>query len=152
MEVKMYAELKQKKCIQCEEKKELIEFRKRFRGKNKNIYFESYCKNCERLNTKSWSQENKERRKEITLKKDLKRNFDLSLEDYYKMRKEHNNQCAVCKVSKSKSGRRLAVDHCHNTKLIRGLLCNECNTALGLLGENVERMYKLIEYISKFKK
>lgn len=41
----------------------------------------------------------------------------------------------------------MAIDHCHNSNKVRGLLCSNCNTALGLLNEDVERMKALIRYI-----
>jgi len=41
----------------------------------------------------------------------------------------------------------LAVDHCHDTNKVRGLLCKNCNTAIGLLKENLETMTKALEYV-----
>lgn len=132
-----------KVCKQCSVEKELVFFRYR---KPRNNY-ESYCKVCEAANSKKWAETNKERRREITLKKDLKRSFSLSLEDYYALVKKQHSKCAVCKAEKSLCGRRLAVDHCHRSKKVRGLLCNECNTALGLLKENEAIIDNLKAYL-----
>ena len=41
------------------------------------------------------------------------------------------------------------IDHCHNKEKIRGVLCNNCNTALGLVGDNVEILSKLIQYLEQ---
>lgn len=57
--------------------------------------------------------------------------------------------CAVCEVHKSNFKKDLAVDHNHRTGTVRGLLCPKCNTALGLLEENEERIFKLLDYIRK---
>jgi Recombination endonuclease VII len=41
------------------------------------------------------------------------------------------------------------VDHCHTTGKIRGLLCGNCNSALGLIKENIPSMENMIAYIKK---
>lgn len=46
----------------------------------------------------------------------------------------------------------LAVDHCHTTGLIRGLLCFNCNAALGLLKDNTDTIGKLLFYLQKERK
>jgi Recombination endonuclease VII len=40
------------------------------------------------------------------------------------------------------------IDHCHATGKVRGLLCNRCNTALGLVGDSAELLQKLMEYLN----
>jgi hypothetical protein len=41
------------------------------------------------------------------------------------------------------------IDHCHSTNKIRGVLCNNCNTALGLVGDNIGTLQSMVEYLSK---
>ena len=67
----------------------------------------------------------------------LGRNYGLSREEHQRLLDEQNGLCAVCKLP---SRRALCVDHCHATRQVRGLLCDKCNTALGLLGDDSERM------------
>ena len=43
---------------------------------------------------------------------------------------------------------RLAVDHCHDTGRVRGLLCSKCNTSIGSLGDPEESAQKVVEYLS----
>lgn len=50
-------------------------------------------------------------------------------------------KCEACGTHKN-----LVVDHCHETLKVRGTLCSNCNTALGLLNEDVNRMQLLIQY------
>ena len=45
--------------------------------------------------------------------------------------------------------KRLYVDHCHKTGKIRGLLCNSCNTALGLLKDDISLFKRSIDYLNK---
>jgi len=52
--------------------------------------------------------------------------------------------CAVCG-----SNKRLCIDHCHCTEKPRGLLCHKCNTALGLLDDNIQRILKLSQYLAQ---
>lgn len=47
----------------------------------------------------------------------------------------------------SLSKRSFCVDHNHNTGTVRGLLCHNCNSSLGLLKENVSILEKMIKYI-----
>lgn len=58
--------------------------------------------------------------------------------------------CAICGKPETKpNAKYLAVDHNHETGVIRGLLCNNCNRALGLLGDNVETLQNAINYLLK---
>lgn len=59
--------------------------------------------------------------------------FGLTLEAYDMMLTEQNNRCALCKSDAfgRKGSNNWAVDHCHKTGNVRGLLCALCNLALG---------------------
>jgi hypothetical protein len=74
----------------------------------------------------------------------MRRKFNLTDEQYAELM-EHEN-CEVC-------GRDLSdkkcIDHCHTTEKIRGVLCNNCNTALGLVGDSVQTLSKLIRYLER---
>ena len=52
--------------------------------------------------------------------------------------------CAICRRP---STRKLAMDHCHATGKLRGLLCQPCNTGLGHFQDDVERMQRAIDYL-----
>ena len=56
--------------------------------------------------------------------------------------------CAACGALDS-GKYRLSIDHDHETGMFRGLLCSNCNTALGLLGESLERVLALGVYLEK---
>ena len=56
-------------------------------------------------------------------------------------------KCASCGAT----DRKLCIDHDHDTEKPRGLLCNNCNTALGLLGDDPEKVAQLGSYISGWK-
>ena len=69
--------------------------------------------------------------------------YGLTLDDYDSMFDAQGGVCAVCKQPEHK--RRLAVDHCHATGKVRGLLCFSCNSTLGKLEA---RMDQFIAYLS----
>ena len=77
----------------------------------------------------------------------LKRDYGLTYDQYLCMLKSQGGVCAIC--GKAEEKRRLAVDHCHNTGVIRGLLCGMCNTAIGKLNDDVNLLKKAIEYLEK---
>jgi hypothetical protein len=39
------------------------------------------------------------------------------------------------------------VDHCHATGKVRGLLCHNCNRALGLMQDNIENIKRAADYL-----
>lgn len=87
----------------------------------------------------------------------LKREFGITLVVYQQMFNEQNGCCKICykpetrSVAKSGKINDLAVDHCHTTGKIRGLLCGKCNTAIGLLNEDENILNNCIEYLKKGK-
>lgn len=78
----------------------------------------------------------------------LKSRFGITIDQYNAMEVEQNYTCIICN-GKDKSGRSLAVDHCHTTGKVRGLLCTECNTALGLFKDETALLNKAIEYLNR---
>lgn len=79
----------------------------------------------------------------------LKR-YGLSIEQFDEMLRSQAFACAIC--GNGKAGGRNGtwhVDHCHETKKIRGLLCHHCNTALGLFKDNLIILRSAIIYLKK---
>ena len=66
----------------------------------------------------------------------LKFYYGISLADYNQMFEDQNGCCKLCNRHQSEIKGKLNVDHCHNSKTVRALLCNQCNQALGLVKEN----------------
>ena len=78
----------------------------------------------------------------------LRVNYGLTLEDYDKMLEEQGGVCAIC-GKPDPTHPNLAVDHCHITGKIRGLLCRVCNPAIGALGDDVDSLRKVIAYLQR---
>jgi hypothetical protein len=64
--------------------------------------------------------------------------FNLTIEEWETIDRFQNSLCAICQT-RQKSGKRLSTDHCHDTGLIRGLLCNHCNHLLGKIENAIKR-------------
>jgi hypothetical protein len=74
--------------------------------------------------------------------------YGLKHGEYNVLFEAQNGVCSVCKkVQDSKKTKRLFIDHNHITGKVRGLICNKCNVALGMVGDSVERLEMLISYL-----
>ena len=112
------------------------------------------CKECDKNARHKYREANRGRFAEVSRRKQLKFKYGISLEDYYEMCETQDDSCAICKTKENyvvgKPRRQnWSVDHCHHTGKIRGLLCNKCNGALGLLQDNVELLKKAVKYLEK---
>ena len=80
----------------------------------------------------------------------LKRNYGISLEDYELMIGDQNNCCAVFKATEAggKFNKRFMIDK-SPSGTVRGLLCNSCHTIVKEVGDNLQTLESMIEYLSK---
>jgi hypothetical protein len=130
-----------KTCTTCGITKDITEFY--FRGGESSPFSrKSKCKSCEIKRLQS--NYNPDRQKN----NDLKRLYGITLNEYSQMLAEQNNQCAVCHTTDpgGKHGK-FMVDHCHTTGKVRGLLCKRCNIALGEVGDSINTLQTMIEYL-----
>lgn len=83
----------------------------------------------------------------------LFKKYGITLEDYQRMLSNQKGVCAICHKNNSYAGktRMFAVDHCHVTGKVRGLLCQSCNRALGLFGDDADRLLKASLYLNGLK-
>jgi hypothetical protein len=81
--------------------------------------------------------------------------YGISEQEYQSMLERQGGVCAICRkpetATHAKSGvvKRLNVDHCHETGQIRGLLCQSCNRAIGLLNHDKDLFHQAIAYLSR---
>lgn len=78
----------------------------------------------------------------------LKRLYGITLEEYNILLEAQNSKCAICKINASEFKKDLAVDHCHTTGAVRGLLCTKCNPGLGYFQDSTELLKAAIEYLN----
>ena len=81
----------------------------------------------------------------------LMRTYGISLAEYESMFKAQKGKCKLCKSSGFKMRghhrKMLVTDHCHSGGQVRGLLCHNCNRALGLFKDNIETLKEAISYL-----
>jgi hypothetical protein len=80
----------------------------------------------------------------------IKYKFRINAKQYYEILLAQNNVCAIC-GGLNKNNFKLAIDHCHETGKIRGILCSHCNSGLGMFRDNTELMLKAIKYLENNK-
>ena len=73
------------------------------------------------------------------------RKYGVTRKDYDTMLVAQAGVCAIC--GKAENGKRLAIDHCHKTGEVRGLLCALCNTAIGKLNDDPELLERAAMYL-----
>jgi len=94
-----------------------------------------------------WKKRNPEKWAAIQRRARLVREYGISSEEFDVRLNSQDGVCAICRETRP----RLAVDHCHKTGKIRGLLCFNCNAALGLLKDDPKRLRSAIAYLRKSK-
>jgi hypothetical protein len=143
----------EKYCAHCKTTKPLNMFHK---SKNKPFGRHDQCKECRKLmnQTPHSRQVVLEARKRYYQKhkktirsKDLFKRFGITLDDYNRILKEQNDSCKICSTHLEAFKKGLHVDHCHKTGKVRGILCTNCNTGLGMFKDNPELLTLAISYL-----
>jgi hypothetical protein len=97
----------------------------------------------------------KEQRR-VQNKKGNVRKFGISYEEYHAMLERQDNKCSICNKEETETNvvynhtKYLAIDHCHETGKIRGLLCSKCNKGIGMFKEDISILKSAISYLEKY--
>lgn len=161
-----------RKCRDCNIEKPLSEFR--FYNRSTTCKFHSkQCFKCASEEKKRWVKANWEYVNESNktynkVHADEIRGNKIKLywpgtdwmqanTNYKALRDNQNGVCAICKRAERRTHVTtgtvwdLAIDHCHTTGGVRGLLCNACNRGLGLLGDKIDTLEAVLAYLKKHK-
>ena len=108
------------------------------------------CKACEVIRVREWGKRHPGRKKDTVLRK----KYGITLAEYKQMLREQGGKCAICRRyerkidPRTKKAMMLAVDHPHDDSgTVRGLLCSECNRAIGLFRDNPDWLRRAAEYV-----
>lgn len=94
---------------------------------------------------KKYYTENAERLRKAKRDYVLRTKFGITLEEYELMVEERDGRCDVCQEQHP-----LVVDHCHSSGVVRGLLCRQCNAAMGKFGDTVDGLMRAVNYLKNF--
>lgn len=83
----------------------------------------------------------------------LKRNYGITYRTYRLMLESQQEKCKICEgegfiMNSDRHKMKLVIDHCHKTGKVRGLLCHNCNRALGLLQDSEDNLKAAIAYLN----
>ncbi len=116
----------ERKCYECNETKSIEKFPLHSNGKPRG-----YCLTCHADYFR-------------------KRTYGITPEMYAEMLVNQKGVCAICETWEPGQGRsHFAVDHCHKTNKIRGLLCLSCNIGMGNLKDSIVLLEKTIAYLKE---
>jgi hypothetical protein len=74
--------------------------------------------------------------------------YGMTAEEYRRRAAEQDGRCAICR-EEPEDGKRLHVDHNHETGAVRALLCRWCNYALGNAKDDPERLRAMAAYLER---
>jgi hypothetical protein len=74
--------------------------------------------------------------------------YGIDVPDYERILEEQGGGCYIC-GKKPEPKRALDIDHDHKTGKVRGLLCSNHNRGLGMLGDDIKSLVKVLEYLVK---
>ena len=166
-----------KHCIKCGQDKPLPDFEKCYGGGK--VYLRAQCRECRYAESRKWYRANREhciamareyvrrnpegrRRYDLKYRKKhaqklaayhafrrIKKAYGIDAEKYNTMIVAQRGTCRIC-GKYPVPGKRLEVDHDHLTGQVRGLLCRNCNTGIGRLGDDPETLQAAIDYLLQF--
>lgn len=128
---------KTKQCSRCSQEKEIVEF---YNSKTSKDGLRHWCKKCCWEHQKTWVKDNPVKLKN----QQMKYRYGISLKEFDTLLEKQDNLCALCNMALDES---LCVDHNHTTGKVRGIIHKTCNTAIGLLKDNPELLYRASTYL-----
>lgn len=75
----------------------------------------------------------------------------ITYDEYLNLYNKSGGVCQIC-GKKNKDSRRIAIDHCHRNKKVRGFLCDKCNRGIGFFDDDILILENAIKYLQNAKK
>ena len=94
----------------------------------------------------AWKKAHPDKAALSTRKATLKRKYGITHDEFVSMVAAQGGRCAVCGITPHT---RLAVDHDHATRKVRGLLCTNCNTGIGLFKDSIKLLRAACAYLGE---
>lgn len=77
----------------------------------------------------------------------MRRTYGISMQEFDELVDFQGGKCAICFKILDTLNRRANIDHCHDTGVVRGVLCSGCNTGIGQLGDNIDGVKRALYYL-----
>lgn len=95
----------------------------------------------------NYTKDNYKKNREKQLDRHLLNDFNIKREEYNNMLIKQDKKCVICKLPYDQFKKKLAVDHNHKSKEVRGLLCSNCNIGLGHFNDDIILLAEAIKYL-----
>lgn len=139
-----------KVCFTCKAEKPLDQFSPARRNRSGRA---SSCRRCQNVRVKKWVEHRTAEQKAKDSARRTRRTmaaYNLTAADYDALLAAQGGGCICGKTTSGHTqNRRFHVDHDHRTGNVRGVLCHGCNTAIGLAGEDADRLRLLASYLDR---
>lgn len=137
-------------CKVCSEVKPVSEFYMQSTDPAHRAYGrrQGRCKVCVRGQTGTYQREHRERASELQRRWRFLNQYGITPDDYDRILSDQQGTCAICLGPPRGRWKTFVVDHDHATGRPRGLLCGNCNRAIGLLGDNPDLMRAAVLYLT----
>ena len=122
---------------ECKQVKPVSEFYRHGKG------FQTWCKECKRKHYKATYCAETRRTKHLW------KQYKITPEIYEQMLEDQGGGGWICGAAEGSRGMPLAVDHCHATGAVRGLLCDIHNTGLGKFNDDPVLLQRAIKYLTE---
>lgn len=133
-------------CPRCKINRQNSHFHKN-RAKASGLH--SYCKECNRARHLAWTRKNPDKAISNQRAYMLRRIYGITNEIYEELLAKQNGCCAICLKHHTSFKKKLAVEHNHRTKEIRGLCCTYCNRGLAAYHDKAEYFQRAADYLNQ---
>jgi len=141
-----------KRCPQCRRRLPLEEF---YSNTTRRDGHSPYCKTCTLGYQRTARQKDLHHRRRWEQASAWRKRYGLEPEEYERLLEKQGGVCAICgrpetrRHGRTKTLWALSVDHDPETGAVRGLLCAECNPAIGLFRHDLKRLRAAIRYLQR---
>jgi hypothetical protein len=137
-----------KLCTVCDERKPVELFRQVGVKRDGSPSY-SWCLDCNKAKQREYTRIYRETKREQRHEYWRRRNYGLTPEQQKQLWEQANGRCQICGADPTERDPKLCVDHDHVTGRVRGLLCRNCNTAVGLLNDEPSLVERALHYLQE---
>ena len=145
-----------KLCKKCENEKPIEEFPN---AKGYKDGHHPWCRSCRAEYQRNYNKTYPRKKDKNARRTHVFRKYGLTPERYDEILQAQGGVCLGCGRNPSDSTREFAVDHDHSCcpgkescgECVRGILCGKCNSALGMVDDNIQTLTNLVSYLSKLR-